>query len=177
MAAALGRQTDAAELAARSVAKLATPEGEALVADLKRGGAPVAADAIARALSGAGGRTMVLVDEPTVDLPIEFRFDSDAMTEGGHAQAMELGKALSRPEFAGTRFVVVGHTDSRGAASHNQILSEQRARAVVRFLAEDFGVDAKRLQAKGHGSREPISRGHTEEDYQINRRVEVRVDR
>lgn len=177
MAAALGRPTDASELAARSVAKLATPEGEVLVADLKRGGAPVPADTIARSLSGAGGRTMVLANEPTVDLPIEFRFDSDAMTEGGHAQATELGKALSRPELAGRRFVVVGHTDSRGAASHNQILSEQRARAVVRFLAENFGVDTKRLQAEGHGSREPISRGHTEEDYQINRRVEVRVDR
>lgn len=173
MTAALGRRDEARPLAAASLAKLPTVEGKALANDLNRAPGPVASDTIARSLST---RSMTLVAEPAVDLPIEFEFNRDTMTSEGRLQANELGKALAGSEFASVRFLVVGHTDCRGAPTYNQTLSEKRALAVVRFLAASFGIAETRLRAEGHGSREPISLGDTEDDYRMNRRVEVRVD-
>jgi hypothetical protein len=162
MAMALGRRAEAKVLADESTASFATKEARALVDYLNRSEGPVTADTIERQLklaadtqTGAPGRR--------IDLPIEFEFDQ------------ELCKALSAPEFAGLSFLVVGHTDSRGASDYNQALSERRAQAVIRLLTGSCGIDSKRLRGEGRGSRESLSRGNSDEDYRMDRRVEVQV--
>ena len=44
---------------------------------------------------------------------------------------------------------VVGHTDSQGGFELNMDLSASRAEAVVDALVSDYGIDQKRLEAKG----------------------------
>lgn len=174
MAMALGRRAEAKVLADESTASFATKEARALVDYLNRSEGPVTADTIERQLklaadtqTGAPGRR--------IDLPIEFEFDQDRLAESGFLQEAELCKALSAPEFAGLSFLVVGHTDSRGASDYNQALSERRAQAVIRLLTGSCGIDSKRLRGEGRGSRESLSRGNSDEDYRMDRRVEVQV--
>ena len=47
------------------------------------------------------------------------------------------------------------HTDSRSSAQYNQVLSENRAKAVYKFLVEEKGIDARRIQPIGKGEAEP----------------------
>ena len=74
------------------------------------------------------------------------------------------------------RFIVVGHTDSKGSDVYNQDLSEQRAQAVMAWLVAN-GVDADRLSAEGRGEGEPVADNATAEGRAQNRRVELHMAR
>jgi len=68
---------------------------------------------------------------------------------------------------------VVGHTDNEGALPHNLDLSQRRADSVVRALATDYRIDAKRLSAKGVASYAPVASNDAEAGRDKNRRVEL----
>ena len=50
----------------------------------------------------------------------------------------QLASTLLMPELGSKRFVVEGHTDTTGGASHNLPLSQRRADAVRRVLEEEL---------------------------------------
>lgn len=68
---------------------------------------------------------------------------------------------------------LVGHTDSRGAASLNQALSLERAQAVRDLLTERVDIQRWRLLTQGRGLDFPIADNDTAEGQALNRRVEV----
>ncbi len=73
---------------------------------------------------------------------------------------------------ANIKIQIMGHTDSRGNKKDNQLLSENRAKAVADYLIEK-GIDAKRLSWKGFGDSHPkIPNAQTEAEHQRNRRTE-----
>jgi OOP family OmpA-OmpF porin len=69
---------------------------------------------------------------------------------------------------------VAGHTDADGDAAFNQVLSEQRAQAVVDYLVR-AGLPADRFTATGHGSTQPVASNDTDEGKAQNRRIEFLV--
>ena len=69
---------------------------------------------------------------------------------------------------------VDGHTDNQGLASANLALSQQRAEAVVAYLASK-GVSSTRLSAKGFGQTKPVADNATADGRQKNRRIEFTV--
>ncbi len=73
------------------------------------------------------------------------------------------------------RFVIGGHTDSRGSDSYNQDLSQRRAQAVVDYLIQQ-GVDRDQFRAIGYGEMRPIGDNQTPEGRLMNRRIEVEID-
>ncbi len=80
--------------------------------------------------------------------------------------------ALVIEEFKKTLVVVAGHTDSDGAYTYNQDLSEQRANAVSRYLRNQK-VDPVRIETIGFGEDQPIASNANQAGKQINRRVEI----
>jgi OmpA-OmpF porin, OOP family len=75
----------------------------------------------------------------------------------------------------GARIRIGGHTDSDGAATFNQRLSERRAIAVVDYLGAS-GVDRARLTSVGFGESQPVVENTTAELKSQNRRIEFEVD-
>lgn len=67
-----------------------------------------------------------------------------------------------------------GHTDNTGTVSNNQVLSENRAKAVFDYLVLK-GMSAKRLSYIGLGATEPIVPNDTGANKAKNRRVEIKV--
>lgn len=70
------------------------------------------------------------------------------------------------------QLTIEGHTDSTGAAAHNQVLSEQRAAAVKNHLVS-LGVDNGRISTTGFGASKPVADNGTELGRAQNRRVEL----
>jgi OmpA-OmpF porin, OOP family len=69
---------------------------------------------------------------------------------------------------------ISGHTDNVGNKDHNAKLSEARAQAVMKALVTKYGIDAKRLTAKGYGDTKPVANNSAEDGRAKNRRVELR---
>ncbi len=69
------------------------------------------------------------------------------------------------------RIEIGGHTDNVGLVNHNQLLSENRAKAVMNYLISE-GIDQTRLSYKGYGSSTPIATNETAEGRSQNRRTE-----
>lgn len=67
-----------------------------------------------------------------------------------------------------------GHTDNVGNKKDNQILSDNRAKAVKDYLVSN-GIDATRLLTKGYGDTSPIADNETEEGRAENRRTAFKV--
>jgi outer membrane protein OmpA-like peptidoglycan-associated protein len=89
--------------------------------------------------------------KPSIDLEINFDYNSATIGAKAMPQVTALGQALASADLKGRTFVVAGHTDAKGGDSYNQALSEQRADAVKRFLSEKYGIDASNLVTVGHG--------------------------
>lgn len=72
------------------------------------------------------------------------------------------------------RLEIQGHTDNVGLLAKNNLLSQNRANAVVNYLVKN-GIDKKRLTAKGYGFSIPIADNKTIEGKAQNRRVEMKL--
>lgn len=69
-----------------------------------------------------------------------------------------------------------GFTDNQGKPIDNMILSENRAKAVVKYLIQK-GIEASRLTSKGYGETRPIADNNTEIGRAKNRRTSMKVTR
>ena len=127
------------------------------------------------AISDALGAKGVLVSDARMDLHINFEFDSARLTEGGRAQAEELGEALLLVEYdeGPAEWLLIGHTDAQGTRSYNRALSVRRAAAVRAYLTDEFGFDARDIDVEGQGEDQLLDEETTEAAHAVNRRVEV----
>lgn len=96
-------------------------------------------------------------------------------------------KAIIKPESAATikeiagflkenpsmKIYVVGHTDSDGSFEHNDRLSGERAKSVVRELTGKYGIATGRLAGYGVGPLCPVRSNKSGEGKAKNRRVEL----
>lgn len=102
-----------------------------------------------------------------------FSIDSAEIKPGFDSTLDKLANVLVR--YGKTALTIVGYTDNTGSVAHNQVLSEERARAVVRYL-EGRRVAPVRLTAIGKGESEPRASNATAEGRRLNRRVEIYVE-
>ena len=74
-----------------------------------------------------------------------------------------------------SKVMVEGHTDAIGAKNKNQMLSEERAKAIGAYLTSN-GVEAANVSTVGYGDTKPLSSNKTKEGRAQNRRVDVIVE-
>jgi outer membrane protein OmpA-like peptidoglycan-associated protein len=95
--------------------------------------------------------TSIAKKRPSIDLEVNFDYNSDHIGSKASSQVTALGEALSSSELKGGTFILAGHTDAKGSDTYNQGLSERRSEAVKRFLSEKYGLDASNLVTVGYG--------------------------
>ena len=102
---------------------------------------------------------------------IYFAFDKYYLTTKAKFYLNSIVDALNRVPDA--QIMIDGHASSEGQSEYNDILSENRARAVRNYLISR-GVDESRIVTAGHGSRMPNEDLEFEE-MSRDRRVEIKV--
>lgn len=114
--------------------------------------------------------------EPPVDareVPMaHFEFDSAALSSEAVHVVNEQSRFLrENPEHT---VVIVGAADERGSEDYNYRLGLRRAASVRNQLVRD-GVSSSRIQIRSVGESEPMSDGHDEASWALNRRAEVHI--
>lgn len=110
---------------------------------------------------------------PSLDMNITFATGSATLTPGAINDLRKLGMALTSPDLRDARFLIEGHTDTVGDRAMNQMLSEQRATAVVEFLTREFAIPATRLPSAGKGEDDLLVPTADETANAANRRVHI----
>lgn len=108
---------------------------------------------------------------PSIDIEINFDYDSAQIRPSSLADVDALGQALTNEALAESRIVLNGHTDASGSDAYNQNLSDRRAAAVREYLISTFGITPDRLVAIGYG--EERLKNANDPLAEENRRVEV----
>ncbi len=107
-----------------------------------------------------------------LDLEIQFDYNSHKLTQDGAEVLDQLGQALQSDELRSARRIVLeGHTDAKGSASYNRLLSLRRAQSVRQYLASNHKISGGKMKTVGKGSTELADPSNPEDG--INRRVRV----
>lgn len=111
----------------------------------------------------------IKVGEPYTIHDIYYSTNSAAIDDKSKLILEQFARYLNKSK--GLKVEIVGHTDNRGDAEMNMLLSHERAFEVKRLL-ENMGVAGARLTYKGYGPTRPVADNSTEEGRAQNRRTE-----
>ena len=127
-----------------------------------------------RSLSGARGIKVTGGEKsvPSINLKVNFAFNSARLDNESLLTLNVLGRALSSKDLHGQAIEIVGHTDAKGTHEYNEALSQRRAAAVVSYVVRNFKVDGSLISSKGMGERQLLDQEKPE--AAVNRRVEIR---
>jgi outer membrane protein OmpA-like peptidoglycan-associated protein len=148
------------------------------ISNAARGGAKAAqetADAAVQGVNATNERISALDDyEVQSTTSVLFRTGSAVLSADAKAQLDEVAtKALSAKGYV---IEITGFADSTGSVNANRALSQRRADAVIRYLAENHRIPLRRLvQPYGFGETNPVAENTTRDGRAQNRRVEVKV--
>ena len=105
---------------------------------------------------------------------VKFAAGSSQIPAGDQELLRQVAQTATR--LKGYIVEVIGYTDSTGGAIVNDKLSEDRAKAVVRYLTRQGNVPVRHIVAPGAmGEYQPAGSNETTEGRAGNRRVEVKV--
>jgi peptidoglycan-associated lipoprotein len=97
-----------------------------------------------------------------------FDYDSNAVHQSDMPAIASNAQYLV--SHARAKIMLEGHTDPRGSREYNIGLGERRAKAVAEIMTEK-GVNPGQIRVVSYGAEKLASPGHTEGDYQRDRRV------
>jgi len=140
-----------------------------------RSGITATVQELHQAMQALGARESAL--EVTVSLPADVLFDFDKAEIRPDAAAALAQLATVIRGYPAGRAEIQGHTDAKGNAAYNQLLSQRRAEAVKHWLVEREKIAAGHLATRGFGKSRPVADNDTEAGRQKNRRVEVVIQK
>lgn len=118
-------------------------------------------------------KVIVKPDKLELTERLYFAWDQATLQEESFPVLDDVVRALN--DNKAFRVQVEGHTSSEGTDDHNQILSQQRAEAVLDYLVA-HGIAKERLISKGFSSSVPTDTNETAAGRENNRRVEFVVN-
>jgi peptidoglycan-associated lipoprotein len=96
-----------------------------------------------------------------------FDYDSNVVHDGDKNSIQAHGAKLASNPNA--KVMLEGHTDPRGSREYNIGLGERRAKAIGEVMVAK-GASQSQIRVVSYGAEKLASKGHTESDYQQDRR-------
>jgi peptidoglycan-associated lipoprotein len=104
---------------------------------------------------------------------VHFETDEHVLHNSQDVQAI-LQMAAYLKKNPNVYVVVSGHCDERASASYNMALGIRRANYIRGLLVKN-GVDLNRVYTVSKGKEDPLAKGHSSEDWKVNRRAEFKI--
>jgi len=105
---------------------------------------------------------------------VHFKAGSAILSKEEQAELDKLAEAAQSD--TGYLIEVTGFASSDGSEDFNRRLSQRRADAVIRYMAENYSIPLRRfITPFGYGTKQPIADNSTHEGRKENRRVEVKI--
>jgi outer membrane protein OmpA-like peptidoglycan-associated protein len=157
----------------------------AAVANTARGGAKAAQETADQALAASKANSAEIqatndrisqIDnyEASKNVAVNFKVNSAALSAEAKAALDEI--ATQAKGEKGYLIQVTGYASADGGAVKNRALSERRAEAVIRYLAEKHDIPLHRMiNPFGFGELKPVAENDTRDGRKQNRRVEVAI--
>jgi OmpA-OmpF porin, OOP family len=101
---------------------------------------------------------------------VHFDLDKAELTPDARTMLADVVQAAQKADYEAID--ISGYTDLTGTEAYNQVLSEQRANAVIDFLV-DSGIEAGKIVGRGLGEADPVVAVPAPE--MENRRVEIKL--
>jgi outer membrane protein OmpA-like peptidoglycan-associated protein len=133
------------------------------------------ADAAVAGVNATNQRISMIDDyEPLKATTVNFKVNSSVLSPEAQLALDEIaGTAKTQKAFI---IEVAGFASADGDADKNRMLSQRRADAVVRYLAETHMIPLRRIVTPfGYGAANPVGDNTSKEGREQNRRVEVRI--
>jgi outer membrane protein OmpA-like peptidoglycan-associated protein len=102
---------------------------------------------------------------------VHFDFDEHKLTADARRQ-LDSFLAASKETMRTRTISVKGHCDAIGSNAYNDALSARRVKTIEDYLVK-HGIAAARLTKSPRGEREPLNENKTDDERQLNRRVEI----
>ncbi len=154
----------------------------AAISNAARGGAKAAqetADIAVAGVEATNKRIDTIVSslddyEPKQGITVNFKVNSFKLSPEATTALDEIA-AQTKTERAYV-IEITGYASSDGKSEFNKRLSQQRADAVVRYLADNHMIPLRRIiTPHGYGILNPVADNTTREGREQNRRVEVKI--
>jgi outer membrane protein OmpA-like peptidoglycan-associated protein len=104
---------------------------------------------------------------------IQFDFDKATIKEVSFSLLNEVASVIKKNPHI-KKIAIEGHASAEGIAGYNLQLSDQRAKAVMKYLVE-HGIPKEALTAQGYGVTRPVADNDTDAGREKNRRVEFNI--
>jgi OOP family OmpA-OmpF porin len=101
-----------------------------------------------------------------------FDFDKWSLRPESYIELDRVVKLLK--ENPSIEIEMSAHTDSYGSDDYNFKLSDNRARSVMEYILSK-GIEPGRITSQGYGETKPVAANDTDENRQLNRRVEFKI--
>ena len=105
-----------------------------------------------------------------IRLHVKFDFDQSTIKKDFMPEIQKVADFMK--QNPGYSVVLEGHTDARGTDAYNQKLSDKRAKAVAKALA-DLGIASAKISTEAYGESKPVATNDTEAGRAENRRVDA----
>ncbi|MDT7603447.1 MAG: OmpA-OmpF porin, family [Acidobacteriota bacterium] len=150
----------------------------AAVSNAARGGAKAAQESADAAISGVNmtNERISALDDYTAQqsVNVNFKVASSVLTPEAKASLDQIAQQALKAR--GYVIEVRGFASAEGGQLMNERLSQRRADAVVRYLAQTHNIPLRRIITPfGYGANQPIADNKTRTGREQNRRVEVSV--
>jgi peptidoglycan-associated lipoprotein len=134
-----------------------------------------AADALKRAQeAGVLAKGKILFQQSFSEDRVRFKLNSYELTKEAKTALDEFAARVKQLD-KGVYLEIQGHTDDTGSTEYNDMLGQQRAEAVRRYLAREHKLPLGRLSTISYGDTLPVSSNKTRRGRAENRRVVVVV--
>lgn len=172
---------DIRDVDTRAQQGIQTVNDKAAAADQKALAAGQAAEQAQQAATQTSGKvdflnnTVANLDnyKPVAETSVHFAFNSAVLSKKAKEALDQLGNDI--PNTKGYVIQLTGGCDSVGSAQYNYKLSDERASAVVQYLATKYNVPAYKIYVVGLGKDKEVASNKTPKGRAENRRVDVQL--